>query len=91
MGIPATEMITARMVGAALMGIGIESYLGRDASREVYDAMLNLKLIWSASVIFGLTLSLITGAPAITWLILVLFAAFFVIWVYYKLQLRDLA
>ena len=37
---------TTRLVGAALLAIGIESYLGRNASAAVFEAMLNLKIIW---------------------------------------------
>ncbi len=81
------EPVLTRLVGAALMGIGCESYLGRHASRDVYHAMLNLKLIWSASAVFSLILSLISGAPAVVWLFLGLFAGFFVVWAYYKRQL----
>ena len=34
-----------RLVAAALMGIGLESYLGRNAGVEAYQGMLNLKII----------------------------------------------
>jgi divalent metal cation (Fe/Co/Zn/Cd) transporter len=32
----------SRLVGAALLGIGVESLLGRNASVEIYREMLNL-------------------------------------------------
>ena len=82
------DPLTSRLVGAALMGIGIESFLGRNASKEVYQAMLNLKLIWSASAIFALTLSLFSEAPTIVWLIWGLFAGFFCVWAFYKRKLH---
>jgi hypothetical protein len=83
------ETMTARLVGSALMGIGIESYLGRKASADVYHAMLNLKLIWSASAMFALVLSLFNGAPTAAWLFLGLFAGFFVVWAIYKWRLTN--
>ncbi|MDF1514937.1 MAG: hypothetical protein P1S60_14095 [Anaerolineae bacterium] len=89
LGWQVVEPLTTRLVGAALMGIGIESYLGRNAAKEVYQAMLNLKLIWSASAVFALSMSIRAGAPAVTWLILRLFAFFFVVWAYYKLKMRT--
>ena len=40
------DPLTSRLVAAALFGIGIESYLGRNAGIEYFRGMLNLKLIW---------------------------------------------
>ena len=85
------DPITARLVGAALMGIGIESFLGRNADTQAYQGMLNLKIIWSGAAIIGFVLSILTGyRPWGIWLLLVIFAAFYVIWIYYRLQLRKL-
>ena len=83
------DPITARLVGAALMGIGIESYLGRNADLQAYQGMLNLKIIWSGAAIIGFVLSILTGyQPWGIWLLLVIFIAFNILWVYYRLQLR---
>jgi hypothetical protein len=87
-GVTNVETTTARLVGAALMGIGIESFLGRNGSHEVYDAMLNLKLIWSGSAILGVILSLLGGVPPAIWLILGIFVIFFIVWARYKLKIR---
>ena len=88
LGITCGETITARLVGAALMGIGIESFLGRNASREVFDAMLNLKLIWSGSAILGLILSLLAGSAPVTWLFLSVFVIFFIVWARFKREIQ---
>ena len=39
------DPLASRLVGAAFMGIGLESLLGRNASVETFRAMLNLKII----------------------------------------------
>ena len=41
LGWTAVDPYAARLVGAALMGIGIESYLGRNAGVEAFQGMLN--------------------------------------------------
>lgn len=82
------DPIASRVVGAALMGIGIESWLGRNASLEVYKAMLNLKVIWSTSAMIGIALGLWQGGAIAGWLFLFTFFVFWLVWVYYWKQLR---
>ena len=83
------DPIATRLVGAALMGIGIESYLGRNASAEVFRAMLNLKVIWSTSAILGIALGLWQGGPQAGWLFLGVFVIFWFVWIYYWRKLRE--
>jgi hypothetical protein len=64
------DPIATRGVAAALFGIGIESYLGRNGSVESFLGMLRLKVIWSAMAALGTLWSLLTGAPAAAWAIL---------------------
>ena len=79
-----------RLVGAALMGIGVESYLGRNAGVEAYQGMLNLKIIWSGAAILGIVLTMLTVArPWGAWFLLVAFVLFNILWIYYRLQLRE--
>jgi hypothetical protein len=88
-GFEAPDPFTARLVGAALLGIGGESLLGWNATIEAFRAMLNLKIIWSLSAIAGIILTLIfTGGPLIAYLILLIFAAFSGLWLYYRFLLR---
>ncbi|MCH8025080.1 MAG: hypothetical protein IIB43_10295 [Candidatus Marinimicrobia bacterium] len=80
------DPVTSRLVGAALMGIGVQSLLGRNAGIETFRAMLNLKIIWSASATFGLGLALLKGGPPVAGLFLMVFMAFMGLWVYYRLR-----
>ncbi len=80
------DPVTSRLVGAALMGIGLQSLLGRNAGVETFRAMLNLKIIWSASATLGLGLGLLKGGPPAAWLFLVVFMAFLGLWVNYRLK-----
>lgn len=90
LGWTAVDPYTARLVGAALMGIGIESYLGRNAGVEAFQGMLNLKIIWSATAIAGTLLTMMSGyRPWGAWLLLAAFIPFNILWIYYRLQLRG--
>ena len=71
------------------MGIGIESYLGRNAGVEAFQGMLNLKIIWSLAAIAAIILTLVlNGGPLIAYVILLIFAAFSGLWMYYRFLLR---
>ncbi|HAN30008.1 MAG TPA: hypothetical protein DCQ06_00285 [Myxococcales bacterium] len=86
----AVDPITTRLVGAALFGIGIESYLGRNADRDRFRGMLNLKVIWSATASIGIAWSMFEGAhdrPVAGWLFLATFVAFHALWVYWRIRL----
>lgn len=86
------DPIAARLVAAALFGIGIESYLGRSAGVEAYRGMLNLKIIWSLGAVAGIAASIYQGAqgrPPAVWALLAIFAAFNLVWVYWRWRLRD--
>ncbi len=58
LGWKVVDPITSRLVGAALLGIGGESLLSRKASRDVFTAMLNLKIIWAIGAVVGIGLGL---------------------------------
>ena len=90
LGWTAVDPYAARLVGAALAGIGIESFLGRNAGVEAFQGMLNLKIIWSATAIIGILLTMASGyQPWGAWLMLAAFLIFNIIWVYYRLRLRQ--
>lgn len=85
------DPVTPRLVGAALLGIGIESLLGRNASLEVFRSMLNLKIIWSGSAIIAFLLAIFSSSvanPPIVYLCLGIFTAFCGVWSYYRYVLR---
>ena len=84
------DPLSTRLVGAALMGIGVESFLGRNATVEAFRAMLNLKVIWSLSAVFGITLSMIQGGPPVLgWAVLAIFGSFCILWISYRLRLSH--
>jgi hypothetical protein len=80
--------VAPRLVGAALAGIGIESLLGRNDSVDAFRTMLRLKCIWSGVAVLGLGLSIVQGAPPVTWALLAIFVGFAVVWNYYRMRLR---
>lgn len=83
------DPVTTRLVGAALVGIGVQSLLGRQEGVEVYRAMLSLKCLWSGAAVVGLALSIAQGAPTMTWGFLAIFVTFAIVWNYYRITLRP--
>lgn len=53
-GWQAVDPLTTRLVAAALSGIGIESWRGRNGDASAFRMMLTLKVIWSATAVLGL-------------------------------------
>ena len=82
------DPIMTRLVGAALMGIGVESLLGRDANAETFRAMLNLKVIWASSALIAIGVGIAEGAASTAWLFLAIFFVFWCVWVYYRMKLK---
>ena len=92
LGWQTVDAYTARLVAAALFGIGIESYLGRNAGVESIRNMLNLKIIWSLGAVLGIGISLAQNAqnnPLMALGILVIFVGFNMLWVYWRLGLKE--
>lgn len=83
------DPLTTRLVAAALVGIGVESYLGRGSDHAHYLGMLRLKVLWSGAANLGIALSIAQGAPAMAWLFQAIFAGFFALWVTYYRRLRG--
>lgn len=84
------DPFATRLVAAALFGIGIESFLGRNADQEAYRGMLNLKIIWSIGAILGIAWSIFESsqaAPLSAWVALVVFLAFNLLWIYWRLRI----
>jgi len=82
------DPIMTRLVGAALMGIGVESWLGRNASVESFRGMLNLKVIWASCALFAFGAGIAEGAAPIAWILMGIFGVFWAVWVYYRLKLK---
>ena len=87
-GWKAVDPVSARLVAAALFGIGIQSLLGRNESKETFRAMLNLKVIWSSTATLGIVLSIAQGGPVLAWLFAIIFGGFCAVWSYYRFTLK---
>lgn len=93
LGIDEFDLITPRLVGAALLGIGIASFLVRNKGVAEYKTLLLVKAIWSGIAILGLVLTLVQygfGAPEATWLLLPIFVGFHTVWDFYLYKFRGL-
>jgi hypothetical protein len=85
------DPFSARIVAAALFGIGIESFLGRNAPLETYRNMLNLKIIWSGATVLGVALSVYQSTYTTTgteWLLLLIFLCFHFLWIRFRIRIR---
>lgn len=85
LGWTAVDPLATRLVAAALFGIGIQSWLGRDEPREAFKAMLNLKVIWSATATLGLIWSTVDGGPRMGWAFVAIFGGFHLVWLRYRM------
>ena len=83
-GFPATNLVLARLIGAALLGIGGASLSMHGSGKETYRALLDLKILWSLSAIAAFGVSLLEGAPQGLWGFLLLFVLFSTTWIYYR-------
>ncbi len=91
LGWQAVDPFVTRLAAAAFFGIGIESWLGRNAGRESFRGMLQLKIIWSGFATVGLAWSVIEGGlnyPWLGWAMVGIFAVFHALWWYWRLRLR---
>ncbi len=89
LGFSIIDPITSRLVAAALIGIGSVSFISRNKSIESYKSLLNFKIIWSSSAIFGILISLNRNTPRFLFFVLGIFALFSCIWIYYKIRLSK--
>ncbi len=93
LGWVSVDPLAARLVAASLLGIGLESFLGRNSGREAFKGMLQLKIIWSGFAAIGLAWSVVGGAleyPWIGWVLVVVFVAFHALWWYWRLRIQQL-
>lgn len=91
LGWQAIDPMAARIVAAALFGIGLESYWGRHGNVESIRSMLRLKVVWSAASLLGALWSQLEGGPLAAWAVVMTFAVFHFVWLRYWLQLRVAA
>jgi hypothetical protein len=90
-GWSAVDPVATRLVGAALLGIGVQSLRVRGRGVEAYRALLGLKVIWSLGAIFALGAGIAAGAPQAAWAFLSIFIAFCGVWIHYGIRFRQLS
>ena len=88
-GIPIAATLTARMVGAGLISIGIMSFAARNDNASVYHALLNMKIVWSLTAMLAILLYIYEGGVSIAWLLFAIFLIFNMAWSYYKVKLSK--
>lgn len=82
------EIITARLVAAALLAVGGTSLWMHRGSVESFVVMLKLKLLWSGFAMSGIIWSIFNGSPSVAWFVFGIFAVFFVVWLWYFVKLN---
>jgi hypothetical protein len=90
LGWGAIDPVATRLVGAALLAIGWQSWRVRRAGVDAYRALLGLKIIWSLTAGATLLVEIARGAPPAAWAFLSAFIGFAGIWVHHAVRLRQL-
>ncbi len=86
--INSTAIPLARLVGAALVGIGGASFFSYKKSKESYNILLTLKILWSITAILGLIVSIVQGSSKLLWIVVSAFSIFAIVWIYFKIKLK---
>jgi hypothetical protein len=84
------DPVTARLFGAALLGIGAASLATHRHGVGAYRVMLTLKIVWSVAAIFGLLAAIAEGAPSAAWALLSAFIALSGVWMSYAIRLKQM-
>jgi len=90
LGWTVVDPFAARLVAAALFGIGTESLLSRNAPPESFRSMLSLKIIWSSAAVLGMLVTIIQYPRfriVTSYAFMLVFIVFNIVWVYWKLRL----
>ena len=90
LGWTCVDPAATRLVGAALLAIGGQSFLMRNAGVEAYRTMLGLKVIWSLAAAGALLAAIGAGAPPAAWAFLSIFIVFAGVWVHHSIRFRQL-
>lgn len=84
------DPVLARLVAAALVGIGTQSLRDRNASLASFKSLLELKMLWSSTAAVGLLWSALTTGPAMAWAFFAVFVGFNALWSYWRLRVGRL-
>ena len=89
LGWAVVDPMAARGVAAALVGIGTQSLLARNATSPVYRELLSLKIFWSFSATVGFAWTALSGGPQGGWVFVAIFALFGGVWIYWQRRLSK--
>ncbi|HVR62988.1 MAG TPA: hypothetical protein VMU50_13885 [Polyangia bacterium] len=89
LGWTAIDPVATRLVAAALLAIGLQSFFGRNDGIESYRAMLRLKVIWSLAAVAGVFVAIAEGAPPAAWAVLAIFVVFLGVWSHHAIRLKQ--
>jgi len=89
LGWTCVDPVATRLVGAALLGIGGQSFFIRGAGVEAFRALLGLKVIWSLAACLALLAAIGAGAPPAAWAFLCTFIVFAGVWVHHAIRFRQ--
>ncbi|HLD33969.1 MAG TPA: hypothetical protein VJB66_04535 [Candidatus Nanoarchaeia archaeon] len=83
LGFGSADVLAARLVAAAFLSIGGVSLLVRNYSAETYRPLLLFKILWSLFAVLGVVLTIVQGAPMMALGVLLTYAVFSAVWLYY--------
>jgi hypothetical protein len=82
--------VSARLLGAALLALGAQSFFVRDAGVPLTRAVLRLNLVWSLASAVGLFVGIGASAPNAAWIALSTQIAFAGVWLHHAIRFRQL-
>jgi hypothetical protein len=89
LGWNAVDPVATRLVGAALVAIGWQSWRSRESGQEAYRALLGLKVIWCSLGILGLVAAIGAGAPQASWALLAVLLLLDGVWIHYAIRIKK--
>jgi hypothetical protein len=89
LGWTVVDPMAARGVAAALVGIGTQSLLSRNATAPVYRELLSLKILWSSAATLGFAWTALGSGPRAGWMFAAIFAFFDALWIYWRRRLAE--
>jgi hypothetical protein len=90
LGWSCVDATASRLVGAAWLATGVQSFRLRGAGVDVIRAFLGLHVIGSLAAVFGLFAAIGQGAPSATWAFLSIFIVFTGVWTHHAIRFRQL-
>lgn len=89
LGWSTVDPVATRLVGAALVAVGWQSWRSRGSGQEAYRALLGLKVIWCSLGIVGLVAAIGAGAPQASWALLAVLLLLDGVWIHYAIRIKK--